>query len=93
MASPVLESQQNYSRLARIHARISSALQKVETPIYYNEQGAFPSLLPTDKRSFGTYFRVGFYGHKFGDLNGAEFIYKEVYPTILYNVWHFNYSI
>ena len=26
---------------------------------------------------FGTYFRVAFYGSKFGDLNGEQFIYKE----------------
>ena len=32
------------------------------------------------KRVFGTYFRVGFYGSKFGDLNSEEFIYKE--PTL-----------
>lgn len=32
------------------------------------------------KRVFGTYFRVGFYGSKFGDLNAEEFIYKE--PTL-----------
>ncbi len=32
------------------------------------------------KRIFGTYFRVGFYGSKFGDLNGDEFVYKE--PTL-----------
>lgn len=32
------------------------------------------------KRVFGTYFRVGFYGTKFGDLDGEEFIYKE--PTL-----------
>lgn len=25
----------------------------------------------------GTYFRVGFFGEKFGDLDGEEFIYKE----------------
>jgi len=29
------------------------------------------------KRIFGTYFRVGFYGQRFGDLDGDEFIYKE----------------
>lgn len=29
---------------------------------------------------FGTYFRVGFYGSKFGDLDREEFIYKE--PTL-----------
>lgn len=26
---------------------------------------------------FGTYFRVGFYGTKFDDVDGQEFIYKE----------------
>ncbi|KAL3088570.1 hypothetical protein niasHT_023188 [Heterodera trifolii] len=30
-----------------------------------------------DKRCFGTYFRVRFYGVKFGELNGKEFVYKE----------------
>ncbi|KAG7268748.1 hypothetical protein CRUP_034582 [Coryphaenoides rupestris] len=29
------------------------------------------------KRMFGTYFRVGFYGTKFGDLDEQEFVYKE----------------
>lgn len=29
---------------------------------------------------FGTYFRVGFYGSKFGDLDKEEFVYKE--PTL-----------
>lgn len=32
------------------------------------------------KRMFGTYFRVGFYGSKFDDLDGEEFVYKE--PTL-----------
>lgn len=32
------------------------------------------------KRVFGTYFRVGFYGGRFGDLAGEEFVYKE--PTL-----------
>ena len=30
-----------------------------------------------NKRLFGTYFRVGFYGTKFDELDGQEFIYKE----------------
>ena len=29
------------------------------------------------KRMFWSHFRVGFYGFKFGDLNGEEFLYKE----------------
>lgn len=37
---------------------------------------------------FGTYFRVGFYGHKFGDLDGEEFVYKEPPITKLPEVAH-----
>ncbi len=34
-------------------------------------------LFQGNKRLFGTYFRVGFYGTKFDELDGQEFIYKE----------------
>lgn len=85
---PILEEKRNFSKLSRVHACICHALQKVEDPIYYNENGAFPSLLPTDKRAFGTYFRVGFYGHKFGDLNATEFVYKEPFFTKLPEISH-----
>jgi hypothetical protein len=88
LAEPILQKQRNFSRLARIHTRISSALQKIDIPLYYNENTAIPSLLPTDKRCFGTYFRVGFYGYKFGDLNGTEFIYKEPFFTKLPEISH-----
>ena len=37
---------------------------------------------------FGTYFRVGFYGHKFGDLDGEEFVYKEPAITKLPEISH-----
>ena len=37
---------------------------------------------------FGTYFRVGFYGHKFGDLDGEEFVYKEPPITKLPEISH-----
>lgn len=41
----------------------------------------FPQTFPqATKRMFGTYFRVGFYGCKFGDLDEQEFVYKE--PSI-----------
>ena len=40
------------------------------------------------KRMFGTYFRVGFYGSKFGDLDGEEFIYKEPAITKLPEISH-----
>ena len=36
----------------------------------------------------GTYFRVGFYGSSFGDLDGEEFIYKEPAITKLPEIAH-----
>ncbi|OWK01229.1 hypothetical protein Celaphus_00018346, partial [Cervus elaphus hippelaphus] len=40
------------------------------------------------KRMFGTYFRVGFYGSKFGDLDEKEFVYKEPAITKLPEISH-----
>lgn len=40
------------------------------------------------KRVFGTYFRVGFYGARFGDLDGQEFVYKEPSITKLAEISH-----
>jgi hypothetical protein len=37
---------------------------------------------------FGTYFRVGFYGAKFGDLDEQEFVYKEPAITKLPEISH-----
>ncbi len=45
-------------------------------------------MFSADKRSFGTYFRVGFYGSRFGDLDGEEFIYKEPAFTKLSEISH-----
>ncbi|MGH0129310.1 UNVERIFIED_CONTAM: hypothetical protein FKN15_001940 [Acipenser sinensis] len=39
-------------------------------------------------RMFGTYFRVGFYGCKFGDLDEQEFVYKEPSITKLAEISH-----
>ena len=36
----------------------------------------------------GTYFRVGFYGARFGDIDGEEFIYKEPAITKLPEISH-----
>ena len=46
------------------------------------------TFLQEGKRVFGTYFRVGFYGHKFGDLDGEEFVYKEPAITKLPEISH-----
>uniref|UniRef100_A0A8B9K1N1 Dedicator of cytokinesis 8 n=1 Tax=Astyanax mexicanus TaxID=7994 RepID=A0A8B9K1N1_ASTMX len=40
------------------------------------------------KRMFGTYFRVAFFGSKFGDLDEREFIYKEPGITHLPEISH-----
>lgn len=37
-------------------------------------------------RYLGTYFRVGFYGKRFGERNGVEFIYKKPKITLLAEV-------
>lgn len=47
-----------------------------------------PVSLQGHKRMFGTYFRVGFYGGKFGDLDEREFIYKEPAITHLPEISH-----
>ncbi|KAK7862685.1 hypothetical protein R5R35_000927 [Gryllus longicercus] len=63
---PIAEANRDYKKLSNIHSKLHDAFTRVD-----QLQG---------KRVFGTYFRVGFYGAKFGDLNGEEFIYKE--PTL-----------
>ena len=34
----------------------------------------------------GKYYRVGFYGYRFEDLNGKEFVYKEPKSTHLFEL-------
>lgn len=63
---PIAEHNRDFKKLANIHSKLHDAYTRIEQL--------------HGKRVFGTYFRVGFYGLKFGDLNGEEFIYKE--PTL-----------
>ncbi|KAI0241313.1 Dedicator of cytokinesis protein 7 [Lamellibrachia satsuma] len=60
---PIHEANRDYKKLSAIHGKLQDAFNNV-----MRQEG---------KRMFGTYFRVGFYGTKFGDLDGEEFIYKE----------------
>lgn len=79
------------SHIAAIHARISLCLNKVDISSQFKEDISDPFLTPikgSDKRCFGTYFRVGFYGSRFGVLNGEEFIYKEPSITKLSEISH-----
>ncbi len=62
-ALPIAENARNFKKLADIHGDLHEAFKSV-----HRLQG---------KRIFGTYFRVGFYGARFGDLDGEEYIYKE----------------
>lgn len=66
---PVSEAKRDYKKLASIHGRLQDCFMKVEQQQF--------------KRVLSTYFRVGFYGLKFGDLDGQEFVYKEPYLTKL----------
>ncbi|XP_077861413.1 dedicator of cytokinesis protein 7-like [Saccoglossus kowalevskii] len=60
---PIHEANKDYKKLAIMHGKIRDAFNKIV------QQG--------HKRLFGTYFRVGFYGNMFGDLDGQEYVYKE----------------
>nr|XP_018911108.1 PREDICTED: dedicator of cytokinesis protein 7 [Bemisia tabaci] len=60
---PICTKNKDFKKLANIHGKLHDAFIRLEQL--------------HGKRMFGTYFRVGFYGSKFGDLNGEEFIYKE----------------
>ncbi|XP_060109207.1 dedicator of cytokinesis protein 6 [Heteronotia binoei] len=59
--------------------------QKLAT-LHGKLQDAFSKI--TNQRMFGTYFRVGFYGSKFGDLEEQEFVYKEPSITKLAEISH-----
>ncbi|CAL8344956.1 unnamed protein product [Lota lota] len=71
---PILEAHRDFRKLASTHEKL---------------RGAFDSIIQKGhKRMFGTYFRVGFYGAKFGDLDEREFIYKEPGITHLPEISH-----
>ncbi|XP_014668067.1 PREDICTED: dedicator of cytokinesis protein 7-like [Priapulus caudatus] len=60
---PIHEANKDYKKLASLHGKLNEAFTKI-----VHQQG---------KRMFSCFYRVGFYGNKFGDLDGEEFIYKE----------------
>ncbi|KAL1374743.1 hypothetical protein pipiens_004833 [Culex pipiens pipiens] len=63
---PICEANRDFRKLGQIHGKLQEAFNRI-AQLHV-------------KRVFGTYFRVGFYGSKFGDLDQQEFIYKE--PTL-----------
>ncbi|NXO05322.1 DOCK8 protein, partial [Rhinopomastus cyanomelas] len=74
IVTPILEAHRDFRKLAFTHSK----LQKAFDSIIHKGQ----------KRMFGTYFRVGFYGSKFGDLDEQEFVYKEPAITKLPEISH-----
>uniref|UniRef100_A0A452RDC4 Dedicator of cytokinesis 6 n=1 Tax=Ursus americanus TaxID=9643 RepID=A0A452RDC4_URSAM len=70
---PILEAHRDYKKLAAVHGKL---------------QEAFTKIMHQTQRVFGTYFRVGFYGARFGDLDEQEFVYKEPSITKLAEISH-----
>jgi hypothetical protein len=71
---PIYEAYRDFKKLTQVHSKLSDCFNKIMT------QG--------NKRLFGTYFRVGFYGKLFDELDGEEFIYKEPGITKLSEIAH-----
>ncbi|XP_069498119.1 dedicator of cytokinesis protein 7 isoform X2 [Ambystoma mexicanum] len=71
---PIHEANRDAKKLSTIHGKLQEAFSKI-----VHQDG---------KRMFGTYFRVGFYGSKFGDLDEQEFVYKEPAITKLAEISH-----
>uniref|UniRef100_A0A3Q2PRN9 Dedicator of cytokinesis 8 n=1 Tax=Fundulus heteroclitus TaxID=8078 RepID=A0A3Q2PRN9_FUNHE len=71
---PIMEARRDFRKLASTHDKLHRAFDNI--------------IQKGHKRMFGTYFRVGFYGTKFGDLDEREFIYKEPGITHLPEISH-----
>eukprot|EP00064_Thunnus_orientalis_P003144 superscaffoldBa00000249_g3153 len=71
---PILEAHRDFRKLTSTHDKLQRAFDNI--------------IQKGHKRMFGTYFRVGFYGAKFGDLDEREFIYKEPGITHLPEISH-----
>uniref|UniRef100_A0AAQ4PWN5 Dedicator of cytokinesis 7 n=1 Tax=Gasterosteus aculeatus aculeatus TaxID=481459 RepID=A0AAQ4PWN5_GASAC len=71
---PIHEANRDAKKLATIHGKLQEAFGKI-----VHQDG---------KRMFGTYFRIGIYGSKFGDLDEQEFVYKEPAITKLAEISH-----
>ncbi|XP_071985079.1 dedicator of cytokinesis protein 7 isoform X15 [Engystomops pustulosus] len=71
---PVHEANRDAKKLCTIHGKLQEAFSKIVHQV--------------GKRMFGTYFRVGFYGTRFGDLDEQEFVYKEPAITKLAEISH-----
>ncbi len=66
---PIYEAHRNHVELEKAYSRLSECYKEL---VHRGEH-----------RFLGSYFRVGFYGLIFGDMDQAEFIYKEAALTRL----------
>ncbi|XP_041097982.1 dedicator of cytokinesis protein 7-like isoform X6 [Polyodon spathula] len=73
---PIHEANRDFKKLSTLHGKLQDAFNKIN-----NQSSGW-------ERMFGTYFRVGFYGCKFGDLDEQEFVYKEPSITKLAEISH-----
>lgn len=69
LVAPIYEARREHAELERLYRRLGDCYKEIV------QRG--------DHRFLGTYFRVGFYGLIFGDLDRQEFIYKEAGLTRL----------
>eukprot|EP01113_Clastostelium_recurvatum_P000766 TRINITY_DN1033_c0_g1_i4.p1 TRINITY_DN1033_c0_g1~~TRINITY_DN1033_c0_g1_i4.p1 ORF type:complete len:1958 (+),score=678.41 TRINITY_DN1033_c0_g1_i4:71-5944(+) len=71
---PIYEKRCDYAKLAEIHGD----LRAVFTNIIQSTK--------SQSRMLGSYYRVGFYGRKFEELDGKEYVYKEPKITRLVEI-------
>uniref|UniRef100_A0A8C8SQK4 Dedicator of cytokinesis 6 n=1 Tax=Pelusios castaneus TaxID=367368 RepID=A0A8C8SQK4_9SAUR len=71
---PIHEANREFKKLAVLHGKLQEAFNRISSQV--------------SPRMFGTYFRVGFYGSRFGDLDEQEFVYKEPSITKLAEISH-----
>ncbi|KNC46189.1 Dock9 protein, partial [Thecamonas trahens ATCC 50062] len=65
MLIPIYARERNYPSLAALHGHLAELFDKIQQSIEFQN------------RILSSYYRVGFYGSAFEDLDGAEFIYRE----------------
>ncbi|KAL7748929.1 hypothetical protein RI367_005577 [Sorochytrium milnesiophthora] len=68
---PMLEHAHAYSELARVHGILQDTFESISKVAQKNT------------RIFATYYRVAFYGEKFEEQDGKEYVYKERSVTVL----------
>eukprot|EP00004_Rigifila_ramosa_P013706 TRINITY_DN3060_c0_g1_i1.p1 TRINITY_DN3060_c0_g1~~TRINITY_DN3060_c0_g1_i1.p1 ORF type:complete len:1870 (+),score=510.82 TRINITY_DN3060_c0_g1_i1:771-5612(+) len=71
---PIHEFSRDYAKIGDAHRRLKTMFSRIA------------QLDAKQARTFGTYYRVGFYGSKFGEMDGKEYIYREDKLTHLYEI-------